>query len=131
MKSLHIALVDDDEVINLVHREVIKRIVPQAVIDVFRSGPQLIAYLEGDGYAPVDYLFLDIRMPEMDGFEVLSKLKTLNKPEIKSAKIYVLSSTLDERDLSRAKNDDWVDDFIGKPLSFVTIQQLLINNSAL
>jgi CheY-like chemotaxis protein len=130
MKSIHIALVDDDEVINLVHREVIKRIVPDAIIDVFRSGPQLIAYLEGDGYVPMDYLFLDIRMPEMDGFEVLSKLKTLNKPEIKSANIYVLSSTLDERDLSRAKNDDWVDDFIGKPLSFSTIEQLLINHSS-
>lgn len=125
MSKRHVILVDDDEVINLVHREVIKRIVPDSNIEVFKSGPQLIQYLQEDNGAAIDFLFLDIRMPEMDGFEVLDKLKTLNISALEGSKIYVLSSTLDERDLSRARNDEAVTDFIGKPLSFQTIEQLL------
>jgi len=125
MSKINVVLVDDDEVINLVHREVIKRIVPDSNIEVFRSGPQLIQYLQNGNQGPIDFLFLDIRMPEMDGFEVLDKIKSLSNPALERSKIYVLSSTLDERDLSKAKNDAAVADFIGKPLSFQTIEQLL------
>ncbi len=125
MSKMNVVLVDDDEVINLVHREVIKRIVPDSNIEVFRSGPQLIQYLQNGNHGPIDFLFLDIRMPEMDGFEVLDKIKSLSNPALERSKIYVLSSTLDERDLSKAKNDAAVADFIGKPLSFQTIEQLL------
>jgi len=125
MSAKHVVLVDDDEVINLVHREVIKRIVSDVEIDVFKSGPQLIDFLQQYPNKPIDFLFLDIRMPEMDGFEVLSKLNDLSAPALMGAKIYVLSSTLDERDLNRARSNQFVTDFIGKPLSFQTIEQLL------
>lgn len=125
MSAKHVVLVDDDEVINLVHREVIKRIVSDVEIDVFKSGPQLIDFLQHYPNKQIDFLFLDIRMPEMDGFEVLSKLQDLSAPALMGAKIYVLSSTLDERDLNRARSNQSVTDFIGKPLSFQTIEQLL------
>lgn len=122
----HIALVDDDEVINMVHSEVIKRIVDDVQLEVFQSGTQLLEYLKSGNEQFLDVIFLDIRMPEMDGFEVLEKLESLESKISKDTKVYVLSSTLDDRDLSRAKSNPLVTDFIGKPLSFDAFRKLLV-----
>ena len=122
----HIALVDDDEVINMVHSEVIKRIVDDVQLEVFQSGTQLLEHLKSGNEQFLDVIFLDIRMPEMDGFEVLEKLESLESKISKDTKVYVLSSTLDDRDLSRAKSNPLVTDFIGKPLSFDAFRKLLV-----
>ena len=121
----HIALVDDDEVINLVHSEVIKRIVHDVQLEIFQSGTQLLEYLRNHEDQSLDVIFLDIRMPEMDGFEVLEKMEEMNPKASKNARVFVLSSTLDERDLNRAKANPLVTDFIGKPLSFDIFRRLL------
>ncbi|MEY2937612.1 MAG: hypothetical protein RL062_201 [Bacteroidota bacterium] len=121
----HIALVDDDEVINLVHSEVIKRILQDVQLEVFQSGTQLLEYIVDQNSQPLDVIFLDIRMPEMDGFEVLANLEKTNSQLVKNSRLYVLSSTLDERDLNKAKSSPLVTDFIGKPLSFESFRQLL------
>ena len=122
-------LVDDDDVINLVHSEVIKRIIPDVHLKVFKSGNQLIHYFNSDPDAHMDVMFLDIRMPEMDGFEVLDKLSKQDHSFYDGANIYVLSSTLDERDLQRANDNPLVTGFISKPLSFDTIRNILANNA--
>jgi response regulator RpfG family c-di-GMP phosphodiesterase len=121
----HIALVDDDEVINLVHSEVIKRIVQDVQLEIFQSGTQLLEYLKDHDEQRLDVIFLDIRMPEMDGFEVLEKIGEMNPKASQNSRLYVLSSTLDERDLNKAKSNPLVTDFIGKPLSFDVFRQLL------
>jgi CheY-like chemotaxis protein len=121
----HIALVDDDEVINLVHAEVVKRILQDVQIEVFQSGTQLLQYLNDQKNHPLDVIFLDIRMPEMDGFEVLENLEKSQFQLLLNSKLYVLSSTLDERDLNKAKSNPMVTDFIGKPLSFESFRKLL------
>jgi CheY-like chemotaxis protein len=121
----HIALVDDDEVINLVHAEVIKRILQDVKLEVFQSGTQLLEYIGEQNSQPLDVIFLDIRMPEMDGFEVLENLEKTNSLLVKNSRLYVLSSTLDERDLNKAKSNPMVTDFIGKPLSFESFRKLL------
>jgi CheY-like chemotaxis protein len=121
----HIALVDDDEVINLVHAEVVKRILQDVQIEVFQSGTQLLQYLNDQKNHPLDVIFLDIRMPEMDGFEVLENLEKSQFQLVLNSKLYVLSSTLDERDLNKAKSNPMVTDFIGKPLSFESFRKLL------
>jgi CheY-like chemotaxis protein len=121
----HIALVDDDEVINLVHSEVIKRIVHDVQLEIFQSGTQLLEYLRNHEDQSLDVIFLDIRMPEMDGFEVLEKMEEMNPKASKNARVFVLSSSLDERDLNRAKANPLVTGFIGKPLSFDIFRRLL------
>jgi CheY-like chemotaxis protein len=85
-----------------------------------------LEYLKSGNEQFLDVIFLDIRMPEMDGFEVLEKLESLESKISKDTKVYVLSSTLDDRDLSRAKSNPLVTDFIGKPLSFDAFRKLLV-----
>ena len=64
-----------------------------------------------------DVIFLDINMPIMDGWEFLEEYLRL-KPRIgKKIVIYVVSSSIDMRDLDRARSISEVSDYIIKPIS--------------
>jgi response regulator RpfG family c-di-GMP phosphodiesterase len=124
---MNICLVDDDDVINTVHAAVIRGVMPNADIRVFRSGAQFIQAIQNGEFKSFipDVIFLDIRMPELDGFGVLDALGEINPMELSNTAIHVLSSTLDERDLSRARQNSKVKSFIGKPLMFDQMRDLL------
>jgi two-component system chemotaxis response regulator CheY len=121
----HVLLVDDDDIFNMLHGEVLKRLIPDVRIDVFKSGQEVLQFLTQEPDLKIDLLFLDIRMPVMGGFEVLDAMSSMDAERFDKTRIYVLSSTLDERDLLRAKEMPLVTDFIGKPMSFDTLRSIL------
>lgn len=121
----HVLLVDDDDIFNMLHGEVLKRLIPDVRIDVFKSGQEVLQFLTQEPDLKIDLLFLDIRMPIMGGFEVLDAMSSMDAERFDKTRIYVLSSTLDERDLLRAKEMPLVTDFIGKPMSFDTLRSIL------
>ena len=124
-KHPHALLVDDDDIFNMLHGEVLKRLIPDVRMDVFKSGQEVVQYLQQSPDEKIDLIFLDIRMPVMDGFEVLALMTQMDPERFSNTKIYVLSSTLDDRDLERARETALVTDFIGKPMSFETMRSIL------
>jgi two-component system, response regulator PdtaR len=68
-----------------------------------------------------DILFLDIFMPNMNGWEFLQQLEEKKVP----VKVYMLSSSVDKNDQNRAKNYSIVQDFISKPLSYKMLKTVL------
>ena len=83
-----------------------------------------------------DVIFLDLNMPIMDGWEFLDefvKLPIKNKP-----RVYIVSSSIDNQDIEKAKTYEIVKDFIVKPLSesiltdlFKTIETEGLHNTSL
>lgn len=71
---MQIAICDDDKSIGLILEEKIKKLLPDAVIEKYLSGDELIA----SGCEP-DILFLDIQMPGMDGMETARILRQKNE----------------------------------------------------
>ena len=71
---MQIAICDDEKSIGLILEEKIKKLLPDAVIDKYLSGDELIA----SGCEP-DILFLDIQMPGMDGMETARILRQKNE----------------------------------------------------
>ena len=77
-------------------------------------------------WRPFDLIFLDILMPEMDGSQVLTKIRELERekqiPEKLRVKIVMISG-VSEKEMVMACLRDGCDDFLVKPLE----TQLLYN----
>lgn len=88
---------------------------------VVRHGAEAIAYLGGEGpfagrdlYPLPDILFLDLKMPEVTGFDVLVWLRSL--PELKQKLlVIVLSNFGDVHSVTRAYHLG-ADSFLSKPI---------------
>ncbi len=64
-----------------------------------------------------DLIFLDINMPVMNGWEFLTEFKKYISEKFPSIVIKILSSSLDPRDINKAKSFNIVYEFISKPLN--------------
>ncbi|QDH81116.1 response regulator [Echinicola soli] len=113
MKGLKIVLIDDDPVSNLIHRKLIKRVLPDVDITVFTSAFDSLDYFKASVDRPY-LVFLDIHMPQMGGWDLLSELEKEGRPG--NIGVYMLSSSLDPLDRNRANGFDMVAGFLQKPL---------------
>jgi len=90
---------DEDADLQLMQRALAKAHVDTPVTYA-RDGDEVIHYLEGiSSYLPV-LLLLDLKMPHVDGFEVLEWLR--HRRGSASVSVIVLSASEDNRDISRA-----------------------------
>ena len=107
---IKIVLIDDDPVSIFVTEKLISRNILEP-FKVFSFNNAADALKDIYNIRP-DYLFLDINMPEINGWDFLEMFK----PVKKNPEIYILSSSIDETDISKAKQYDEVKNYLTKPL---------------
>ena len=73
-----------------------------------------------------EVIFLDLNMPIMNGWEFLDEFIKL--PFTIKPVVYIVSSSIGDRDIEKAKSYDIVKDFISKPLSFALLEDLFQNS---
>lgn len=122
-----IYLVDDDEIFNYLHTSVAHHINKDIEVKTFKSGDDLLSYLNNNRASIIypDIMFIDIRMPNIDGFELMDIISNDETRPFADTKIYMLSSTLDQRDLEKTRQYKMVKDFISKPLTIEKLQGIL------
>lgn len=64
-----------------------------------------------------DVILLDLNMPVMDGWDFLDKFEKIRHTLIKDIRIFIVSSSVDEKDISRSQSYASVKGFISKPLT--------------
>jgi len=107
---IKIVLIDDDPISIFVTEKLISRNVLEP-FKVFSFSSAADALKDIYKIRP-DYLFLDINMPEMNGWDFLE----IFKPIKKDPEIYILSSSIDEKDISKAGQYENVKNYLSKPL---------------
>ena len=128
-KRAHILVAEDEETDVLLLRHALNKAgLPHELI-VAQDGNEAIEYLRGEPpYAdrtqhPLPALvLLDLKMPEMTGFDVLAWLQ--NRPDLKELPAVVLTSSADEADRQRAQQLGAADYFV-KPESVQGLIQVV------
>lgn len=113
-------LIDDDDIFNFLHTEVIKNVVANPEITMFNSSVEALEYINNLVESKIqlpDYILIDIRMPEMNGFELVDELMKLPRELFKNSKIYFVTSSLDQRDKIKALDYPIITGFKEKPLT--------------
>jgi CheY-like chemotaxis protein len=111
-----IMLIDDDSVNNFVNTKIIKRYCDYAVI-VFQDAREALTYFRDGSKLLPDFVFLDLNMPFMDGWEFLEEFAKLSEAMTRKPTISLLTSSIDLHDIERSKKYRYVSHFFSKPLS--------------
>lgn len=127
MKNCKFLLVDDNHIDRMVASMVLQQSLQDVDISEAVDGLEALNCLKNYGEDPPSSLviLLDIRMPEMDGFEFLEEYDRLQIRWKADIEIVMLSSSVDPRDLQRATNNKYVKGILSKPLPFDELSNLL------
>ncbi len=124
-------IVDDDEVYKMGIKRLIKRADFINEVQFFENGKlaidALLANKSDAGMLP-NVILLDINMPIMDGWEFLEIFNTIKQQLAKSIIIYMVSSSINPKDIEKAKNYEDVTEYLEKPVTLDEIQQMVIAN---
>jgi CheY-like chemotaxis protein len=121
-----ILLADDDMDDAEIFGHILEDIDPTLKFYHVTNGSGVMQHLEVTDNPTPDIIFLDLNMPEMNGWQCLSQLKSVDKTRDIPVLIYSTSSYLRDKQQAIASG---ASAFITKPSDYKTLQNLLFKIS--
>ncbi|HNQ12853.1 MAG TPA: response regulator [Bacteroidia bacterium] len=122
-----ILVIDDSETDRYIAKRMFEKYHFAEELVLKESAMKALEYLKSLEETPEElpkYIFLDIRMPEVDGFGFLEEYSKLPDCVKSNCVIMMLSTSLDPNDHEKANTNPYVFQFMNKPLDKHKMDQL-------
>ncbi len=123
-----VAVVDDDPIFQFTAMRTLQNVKLATPVMQFSNGREILNYLRNHAEDPArlpDIIFLDINMPLMDGWMFLDDFHNVRESLAKPITIYMVSSSIDMRDIDKARENPLVTDYVVKPVSPERFSELI------
>jgi len=124
-----VMLVDDNDIDLLIMSHMIKKNHFAETVSKYSMPAKALEFLETHQNEPETWpqlIFLDIHMPVMTGFEFMAAYSKLSAKLRAYCKVYIISSSNNDKDLVRVKNERDVVGFHEKPMSKAFLEEILM-----
>lgn len=111
-------LIDDDPLTNFIHQTLLNHFDSSLIVKEFSFAGDALKSLKKGKNLP-DLIFLDINMPEIDGWQFLDQFQPMNLP----VRLIMVSSSIYIEDIKRARSYKAVENFVSKPLTMEHLQK--------
>ena len=117
----NVYLIDDDPIVNVISKRTIEKAGFAKKICIHQdasSGFKELRKLSANNLEEFpEVIFLDINMPDMNGWEFLDEFNNFSDEVKEKCKIFMLTSSIDPSDIKKSRSYTTVKDFITKPLT--------------
>ena len=121
MNPINIFLADDDQDDRELFMDALSELPIETSVKQFQNGVDLMAELYSGNPKP-DTIFLDLRMPLMDGFECLTDIRSI--PELSEIQVIIYSTSYNENEVEQLK-ESGANLYIKKPNSYNQLKTVL------
>lgn len=128
-KIRQVLVIDDDPIHNTVFKKLAEWSDFAEEVVSFISAVDCLDYLKTlkkSEQTPPAIIFLDIKMPIVNGWEFLERLEKMNQQHYFSrVAVYMLTSSSEQSDINKAKRYEMVTDYIVKPITTEKLWEIL------
>jgi CheY-like chemotaxis protein len=96
-------------------------------------GSLVLDYIEENKSEPEklpDVIFLDLNMPQFNGWEFLDRMEQIHAQLDKDIQVYILISSVMPADKETSARYSFVNEFISKPIEQVEVERIIANRYA-
>jgi len=111
-------IVDDDPFNNMLYNILLEDTLGEVDIKTFQVPEMGLAFIQNEYVKRLGptILFLDINMPTLTCWEFMDEFEKFSETIKKQISIYIVSSSVDHRDMDKAKANKNIRGFMSKPL---------------
>ena len=128
MRKIDLAVIDDDEMYVHALKKLLASIELTDRTVYFENGKVALNYFDQcihqSNLLP-ELILLDLNMPITNGWQFIKEFKKLKLRIDKKITIYMISSTINEDEINRAKSVEEITDFVCKPVTIHTLTKIL------
>lgn len=123
-----VSVIDDDDLFQFIIRKLLIASETVQTVLPFHNGKEAFDYLIENQERPdllPDIVFLDIKMPVMDGWEFLEQFCSMTFPGKEKISIYICTSSINSTDEEIARKYSVLSGYYIKPISKDDVEEVL------